>query len=229
MIRTRDIFENAPTLPSPNLDTKRVRIATPEPSLSDTNATIYQHHEDILHRCLTFLHHTQDQSRPKTLERLYRAVEQICTFEYAVDPNVIYFHLVLNQILIPHDVSGVNFVSVNTTPPSRPPNQFVIVVPTDSASTTRVSNDFKEVLKKSVSWVQNNRGLRGKQVGVESFVKSLSQICVVKKTAAPTLIVEQMVSRGWVTLMEDGMSVVYHLNSDERQLLESHYMPVLCK
>jgi len=45
----------------------------------------------------------------------------------------------------------------------------------------RVSSDFKEALRKSVEWVKCNRGLQNKKIASDSFIRSLEQICTLKK------------------------------------------------
>jgi len=181
--------------------------------------------EGVISRCLSFLINLQHSSRPKTYEKLYRALQQICTFTFRVDSGVVCFHLILNHILIPHEQDGVKFVSVNPTPPPRPGNQFLVVVPNGSHS-NRVSNDFKEALHKSAAWVQGNRGLQGKQIAAESFVRSLEQICTLKRKANPEVVIAHLLKRGMVRVDQDGC-VVYDLPLTSPT--GSHYMASICK
>jgi len=180
--------------------------------------------EGFTNRCLSYLINLQTTSRPKTLEKLHRTLQQFCTFSFRVDPNVIFFHLILNHIILPHEQDGTNFVSVNPHPPPRPGNQFLVAIP-NCSSLNRVSSDFKEVLQKSVSWVQSNRGLQGKQIVSECFLRSLEQICTLKKKANPEVAVSHLLKRGMIRVEQEG-TLVYDLPLVSTS---SHYMASICK
>jgi len=76
-----------------------------------------------------------------------------------------------------------------------------------------------------VSWVQSNRGLQGKQIVCESFLRSLEQICTIKKNGSAEVVVSHLLKRGMVRIEGDG-DIVYDL---PQAGVEGHYMASICK
>eukprot|EP01124_Arcella_intermedia_P022194 TRINITY_DN325_c0_g4_i1.p1 TRINITY_DN325_c0_g4~~TRINITY_DN325_c0_g4_i1.p1 ORF type:complete len:222 (+),score=35.29 TRINITY_DN325_c0_g4_i1:203-868(+) len=216
MIRKRDQFEEPFIFQiqhEDEADPKKRRL---------TGADEEDNSEGVINKCLTFLINLSPPSRPKTPEKLFRTLQKLCTFTYLVDPNIVFFHLILNQLILPLEADGTNCITVNPNPPPRPPNQLVVAIPTNSTS-NRVSNDFREALLKAVAWVRTNRGLQGKTIANEHFLKSLEQVCMLKKQANPEVVVQHLLKRGMVRVdPEGGLSYDLPLESSG-----SHYMAMV--
>eukprot|EP01125_Pyxidicula_operculata_P001363 TRINITY_DN11260_c0_g1_i1.p1 TRINITY_DN11260_c0_g1~~TRINITY_DN11260_c0_g1_i1.p1 ORF type:complete len:224 (+),score=27.14 TRINITY_DN11260_c0_g1_i1:24-695(+) len=180
---------------------KRIRV---NPSSSTNN--VENPIEGVIHRALSWLLNLPESSRPKTYSSLTNAIERIASSEYTVDVNVIYFHLILNGIiLVMSDDNSSSFVCVNPQPPGT--GSYVVAVPSESS--TRLSSDFKSTLNKAVAWVQNNRGLQGKKLSVETFLRSLSQVCRIRIQVEPSEVLNYFFVRGMIR--EEHGRILYDL------------------
>lgn len=171
--------------------------------------------EGLLHRCITWLMSLHPQNRPKSLTSLRNGLKDICSLTYSVDPQVVFHHLLLNGLLC-LDGNRVYFSNKNSQ------GSFQIFVPTEQLGlSTRVSTDFSNALSKAASWVRSNRGFSdGRSVLLDSFLHSLAQICLVRRSLQPERVVEHFQIRGLISFLPTG-TLEYNLPVE---LKPGHYM-----
>jgi len=82
-------------------------------------------------------------------------------------------------------------------------NRLVVIYPKDlpvEQPGLRISNDFTSTLVRAIDWARNNKGLRGKEIQKEALLRSLAQVCVIKKKASAEAVIEHFMRMGVVSV-----------------------------
>jgi hypothetical protein len=156
--------------------------------------------DQVFERVLLWLAANSGERLPRTLVELEQAIQFIIGFKASVDPECVFYHLVLNDFLRVSDASchssssGINdnnnsfysSMQVNINPyPANFEGSFLIVFPNDgraannslSGSNSRVSQDFVTALNKAVTWLRSSLQLPATKQG---FTTALSQRDIVR-------------------------------------------------
>lgn len=172
-----------------------------------------------------------DHRLPRTLVELEQAIQFINGFKASVDPECVFYHLVLNDFLRVSDdpqqqqVSRFNPPSYNNNNASTsgsyssfpvcinpyPANfdgSFLIAfpnagLPNSLSGCSRVSQDFVTALNKAVTWLRSSLQLPSTKQG---FTTALSQVCISKPIHCPaSLIIERLIQRDIVRVSYGGV------------------------
>ena len=128
---------------------------------------------------------------PTRYDRLKRSIRNLCTCIVQVDPNVVFFHLMMNQVIrvesgtnrctFDRELTKEKRLTAFAFSPSPPPITF--------------SEDFLVALKRSAEWIISTLDLPSDQT---SLLRSLEQICRFKREIPPSDIVDELLCRGFV-------------------------------
>ena len=180
--------------------------------------------DQVFERVILWLAANSGHSLPRTLVELEQAVQFINCFKASVDPECVFYHLVLNDFLRVSDErnnqrqcsntgSSAAFYSsmqVDINPyPANFEGSFLIVFPNAgvpnslSGCTSRVSQDFVTALNKAVTWLRSSLQLPSTKQG---FTSALSQVCTFKPINCPaSLIIERLIQRDIVRVCFGGI------------------------
>jgi hypothetical protein len=187
--------------------------------------------DQVFERVLLWLAANSGERLPRTLVELEQAVQFIIGFKASVDPECVFYHLVLNDFLRVSDASSssrssssgsnnnssfYSSMQVNINPyPANFEGSFLIVFPNDGRAAnnslygcnSRVSQDFVTALNKAVTWLRSSLQLPATKQG---FTTALSQVCISKPIHCPSsLIIERLIQRDIVRVSYGGF-IEYH-------------------
>lgn len=150
--------------------------------------------DQVFERVILWLAANSDRL-PRTLVELEQAIQFINSFKASVDPECVFYHLVLNDFLRVTDIvnsrdsssSNESFCStmqVNLNPyPANFEGSFLIVLPNAGplpnslSGSSRVSQDFLTALNKAVRWLRSSLQLPTTKQG---FTTALSKRDIVR-------------------------------------------------
>lgn len=148
--------------------------------------------DQVFERVILWLAANSDRL-PRTLVELEQAIQFINSFKASVDPECVFYHLVLNDFLrvtgIVSDSSSSNesfcsTMQVNINPyPANFEGSFLIVLPNAGplpnslSGSSRVSQDFFTALNKAVKWLRSSLQLPTTKQG---FTTALSKRDIVR-------------------------------------------------
>lgn len=180
--------------------------------------------DQVYERVLLWLAAQSPDRLPRTLVELEQAIQFINSFKANVDPECVFYHLVLNDFLRVSDVLGefrsqsnssfYSTMSVSVNPyPANFEGSFLIVFPNSGAGlptsnslsgSSRVSQDFVTALNKAVTWLRSSLQLPTTKQG---FISALNtQVCIFKPIHCPaSLIIERLIQRDIVRVGSFGV------------------------
>ena len=130
---------------------------------------------------------TVNKSLPKTQYKLLRLLPNLCKILVHVDEEVIYEHLLFNQIIF----EGDNVIIPNKL---YDPNDQLRSFPVQSRMPFDY-DDFLLVLRKVIHWVLTNDHLPKSK---KTFKTVLKQFCTFKRTIPPIVILDALIAKGIV-------------------------------
>lgn len=160
--------------------------------------------DGVFQRALIWLMHMHSNNLPKSITGLANALSDICSLAYKVDSTAVLFHLAVNGIIgISSPSADMAFhpeavMWVNARNPPTSLFGFRLMYQGDSGG--RVSRDFEKVLLKSVRWVLTNRQFSGgRRMKMGSFQNCLNQMCVIRHSFDPKLLVDSLIDVNIIT------------------------------
>ena len=175
--------------------------------------------EHIVHRIEQWLLRNRS-ALPRRHEALLNAIKPMCKASFHVDSKIIFFHLLFNNVIFLDESGGVQ-----RNEDFSPTYKLQGLLPIDSAL-HKFSDDFYHVLSKSVSWVSSNAQLPHR---LGSFLRSLKQLCSIKREVPPTLVLQSLMKRGVIEtdLNIPRCGVKYYMITIQQPSFFGHYMPVV--
>ena len=146
---------------------------------------------------------TINKSLPKTQQKLLRFLPNLCKILVRVDEEIIYSHLIHNQVI---------FEDGNSLVPNKlyNPERQLLSFPVQSGMPFDY-DDFLLVLRKIIHWIITNPQLPKSK---KSFKTVLKQFCTFKRTIPASLILEALVAKGIIHIEESsGEITVEYLNN----------------
>merc|ERR1711879_9198 len=162
---------------------------------------------------------------PRTRAALENSVKDMCRARYQVDTNVIYIHLLLNDVVRRNERGEVQVNLDNTSMELRG------FVPSGMDGVERFSREFSRALTRAVQWVRSNRSLPSTERGL---LKSLEQLCSIQVNVKPSDIVTVLQNHEYIRFEPprwdiDHMTeerVEYNLPHEIYLKYLTHYMPL---
>ena len=158
---------------------------------------------------------------PKTLEKLTNLMSHLCKISVTVDPQIVYYHLLLNGVVV--EVTPEK-VLVNTNFDRPELRGFIL---DHSGLSPTLSSDFCSTLTRTVSWCLTNRSPPKTRLG---FLKALKQLCTFRREVPSTAILRILTNREYLSISSDGRVdyPVLHLPSLAYLTNPTHYMAQEC-
>eukprot|EP00008_Paramoeba_atlantica_P007833 CAMPEP_0201491694 /NCGR_PEP_ID=MMETSP0151_2-20130828/30830_1 /ASSEMBLY_ACC=CAM_ASM_000257 /TAXON_ID=200890 /ORGANISM="Paramoeba atlantica, Strain 621/1 / CCAP 1560/9" /LENGTH=143 /DNA_ID=CAMNT_0047878169 /DNA_START=131 /DNA_END=562 /DNA_ORIENTATION=- len=117
-----------------------------------------------------------------------------------------------------------NFDDFRARENPKPFEQFIAIVLGDEQTNVCLSDDFSLALRRARDWVAANNGLREKSVPLDSFLRSLKQICQFKRSVPASCVVESLIKKGLVSVSPANQALSYRMEALAAANLKCHYV-----
>ena len=159
---------------------------------------------------------TNSHNLPKTEDKLTRLLSSLCKISVTIDPQIVYFHLLLNGVLREDPQTGEVQINWQFNESLR---GFVL---DSSGLSPTLSPDFCVTLQRTVSWCLANRSPPKTR---EAFISCLKQLCTFRREVPCGDILRQLTQREYISISPNG-TVDYSLLHNHPSI--GHYMPCEC-
>ena len=168
--------------------------------------------EPVIERVLSWLNENP-RSHPKTEEKLSKLLASLCKISVTVDPQIVYYHLLLNGVIHEHHSGEIEInyhFNINSL------KGFIL---DGSGISPTLSPDFCATMQRVASWCITNTNPPKSKI---ALLKCLSQLCTYRREIPITVILRWLVKREYISIAPNGVVSYYSL--DNLVFPANHYM-----
>eukprot|EP00011_Vannellida_sp_DIVA3-517-6-12_P006169 CAMPEP_0114628168 /NCGR_PEP_ID=MMETSP0168-20121206/12675_1 /TAXON_ID=95228 ORGANISM="Vannella sp., Strain DIVA3 517/6/12" /NCGR_SAMPLE_ID=MMETSP0168 /ASSEMBLY_ACC=CAM_ASM_000044 /LENGTH=242 /DNA_ID=CAMNT_0001839529 /DNA_START=1 /DNA_END=725 /DNA_ORIENTATION=+ len=152
---------------------------------------------------------------PKSTTALLNVLRELCQYSVQVDETVVFFHLVMNQVLqmgVDGRYKGNPAINIDTLGIDSLTGFVTIADYAGGNSPMAVSNfseEFSAALLKCCRWVCTTKALPRTQ---EGMMRSLRQLCHTRRSVAPATVLRVLLNNHFIDVSTSpGQSIEYNL------------------
>jgi len=172
-----------------------------------------EHIEAVLQRLLCWMHENRERL-PQTIDQLLTLVELFSNQVVQVDPIIVFYHLLFNQVV---EMDNNKRVSANPKIQSENCLNFIGIVPEEC--TQPLSKDFLATLLSAAAWVKSNLDL---SLPAESLMNYLDQMCKFQQKVEAPCLLSELQQRNYIFFDHYTNAIFYHF-PDDKSLGSKHY------
>jgi len=149
----------------------------------------HEHVEAVLQRLLSWMYENRERL-PQTIDQLLTLVELFSNQMVQVDPSIIFYHLLFNQVV---EMDDDKRVSANPKIQSTNCLNFIGIVPEDCKQP--LSKDFLKTLLSAAAWVKSNLDLC---IPADALMNCLDQLCKFQQKVEAPFLLSELQQRNYV-------------------------------
>jgi hypothetical protein len=179
---------------------------------------------------------------PTTLQALHQTVRKFCNITTQIDPSIIFYHLLFNNVLVQasqtndnenketvDNANNINDIKKRRVVPntSYNKNKPLLAFVLDGGEQRGFSEEFGIALRQSIAWVTTTNPTLLPST-IDGYIRQLEVICCFRRSVPPSSILSELERVGVVVhnIHDDRVSYVLPVYPNSC-MMYPHYMPQL--